>query len=115
MLDGDLTDPSSNMPGTGWNYCWSKNSSYAQLSGYCDQIENIGHDAPLTVDSSRLAQSYPGYADFVPGQQYYTPYQSFSRLVGCPLNGRWTIEVRDNWPLDNGYLFGWGIVFGTEP
>ena len=115
MLDGDLTDPSSNMPGTGWNYCWSENSSYAQLSGYCDQIENIGHDAPLTVDSSRLAQSYPGYADFVPGQQYYTPYQSFSRLVGCPLNGRWTIEVRDNWPLDNGYLFGWGIVFGTEP
>ena len=115
MVDGDYCDPTSNMPGTGWNYCWSENSSYAQLAGACFLYDNIGHDAEQTVDSSHVAQSYPGYADFVPGQQYYTPYRSFSNLVGCPLNGRWTIQVCDTWSGDNGYLFGWGMVFNPEP
>ena len=114
-VDGDYCDPTSNMPGTGWTYCWSENSDYAQLSGACYLNDNIGHDADQTVDASHVAQSYPGYDDFVPGQQYYTPYQSFNNLLGCPLNGRWTIQVCDIWTGDNGFLFGWGMVFGTEP
>ncbi len=114
-VDGDYCDPTSNMPGTGWTYCWSENSDYAQLSGACYLNDNIGHDADQTVDASHVAQSYPGYDDFVPGQQYYTPYQSFNNLLGCPLNGRWTIQVCDTWSGDNGFLFGWGMVFNPEP
>ena len=114
-VDGNYCDPTSNMPGTGWTYCWSENSDYAQLSGACYLNDNIGHDADQTVDASHVAQSYPGYDDFVPGQQYYTPYQSFNNLLGCPLNGRWTIQVCDTWTGDNGFLFGWGMVFNPHP
>ncbi len=114
-VDGDYCDPTSNMPGTGWTYCWSENSGYAQLSGACYLNDNIGHDVDQTVDASHVAQSYPGYDDFVPGQQYYTPYQSFNNLLGCPLNGRWTIQVCDTWTGDNGFLFGWGMVFNPHP
>jgi gliding motility-associated-like protein len=44
----------------------------------------------------------------------YTPFQSLSNLVGCPLNGNWTIEVTDNLALDNGYIFSWLINFAPH-
>lgn len=33
-------------------------------------------------------------------------------LVGCPLNGNWTITVQDNQAYDDGYIFGWSLDFG---
>jgi gliding motility-associated-like protein len=30
-------------------------------------------------------------------------------LVGCPLNGTWSIGVTDNLGADNGYIFEWGL------
>ena len=100
--------PSGNPQGTGWNYCWSENTTYAQNSGYC--YNNIGHDLSGTVDSSHLAHGYPGQPGFVQGQQYYTPQQSFSNLIGCPLNGLWQIRVCDTWGADNGYVFSWELT-----
>ncbi|WP_343749020.1 T9SS type A sorting domain-containing protein, partial [Fluviicola sp.] len=41
----------------------------------------------------------------------YIPMQSFSSLIGCPLNGSWTITVTDNISSDNGYIFSWDINF----
>jgi len=32
-----------------------------------------------------------------------------SALVGCPLNGTWTITVQDNIAIDDGYIFEWGL------
>ena len=107
----DKCNPAENPPGTGWNYCWSENSLYAQNSGYCFISANIGNDVAQTVDSSHIAYGYPGQIGFVQGQQYYTPYESFSNLIGCPINGIWQIQVCDTWGSDNGYVFGWGIVF----
>ena len=102
----------ANIPhGTGWNYCWSENTDYAQISGYCYNSANIGNDNWRTVDSSHLAHSLPGQNDFVMGQQYYSPYQSFANLVGCPVNGLWQIQVCDVISGDNGYIFGWDITF----
>ncbi len=40
----------------------------------------------------------------------YTPDGTFADLVGCPLNGQWTIEITDNWGSDNGYIFGWSMT-----
>ena len=95
----------NNPPGTGWNYCWTENSNYAQISGACyDNVHNS------RVDSSIVAVGYPGQPGFVRGQRYYAPDQSFSSLVGCPLNGLWKIQVCDTWGQDNGYVFGWELT-----
>lgn len=99
-----------NPQGTGWNYCWTENNTYAQTSGYCYLSSNIGHDVSNTIDSSHVAHGYPGQGGFVQGQQYYTPYQSFSNLIGCPLNGLWQIQVCDTWGSDNGYVFSWELT-----
>ena len=108
--DGSYCNASDNTQGTGWNYCWSENSTYAQNSGYCYINANIGHDRSSTVDSSHVAHGYPGQGGFTQGQQYYTPYQSFSNLIGCPLNGLWQIQVCDTWSSDNGYIFSWELT-----
>ena len=108
--DGSSCNASDNVPGIGWNYCWSENSDYAQINGYCCDTQNIGNYVPGTVDSSRLAIGYPGQPGFVQGQKYYTPSQSFSNLIGCPLNGLWQIQVCDTWQQDNGYVFDWELT-----
>ena len=42
----------------------------------------------------------------------YNPEESFlPALQNCPLNGTWTITVRDNQPIDDGFICEWGIFF----
>lgn len=108
--DGSYCNASDNTQGTGWNYCWSENNTFAQNSGYCYLNSNIGHDVSSTVDSSHVTRGYPGQGGFVQGSQYYTPYQSFSNLIGCPLNGLWQMQVCDTWGSDNGYIFSWELT-----
>jgi len=44
----------------------------------------------------------------------YLPEQSFDMLVGCPINGDWTLHVADSWPADDGWICEWGIVFDPD-
>jgi gliding motility-associated-like protein len=39
----------------------------------------------------------------------YEPIQPFTNLIGCPLNGIWTLTVIDNWAADDGTLFSFDI------
>ena len=39
----------------------------------------------------------------------YGSYENMNVLLGCQLNGAWTITVTDNISLDNGYIFSWGL------
>ncbi|MBO7481378.1 MAG: hypothetical protein J6T63_04615, partial [Bacteroidales bacterium] len=41
----------------------------------------------------------------------YGTYESMSSLIGCPLNGTWTIYVCDHLSQDNGWIFEWGLYF----
>ncbi len=52
--------------------------------------------------------------DSVPANGQYGPYQSMASLVGCPLNGTWTIYVCDHLGSDNGYIFEWGLYFNDD-
>ena len=46
----------------------------------------------------------------VPG--LYSPEESFTpALIGCPVNGTWTLTVRDNIGIDDGFICEWGIYF----
>ena len=37
--------------------------------------------------------------------------EPFTDLVGCPLNGTWTLTVNDLFAIDNGYICDWSINF----
>lgn len=78
-----LTDP-----GTGYTYCWS----------------------PTPVLGTMVAEEDLTTATSLPAGEY-APFESFAGLVGCPLNGLWSINVSDNWAIDNGYIFSWEIEF----
>ena len=93
----DQCDPAQNPSGIGWNYCWSE--IYPQ-SGTLNTLDMMGG----TIDSTHI-QAHTGYI---------TSEQGFSGLVGCPLNGTWTMKVCDDYGADNGYLFGWSIGFSAS-
>ena len=101
-------DPSyfMNAPGTGWNYCWSNNSTagYSYAAGSGSLIYRSAHVHNSIFDSSNVAA----------GTQFYHPDESFSSLIGCPLNGDWYIEVVDGWSGDNGYLFEWELALSSD-
>ena len=58
-----------------------------------------------------MAASGPSTGTMVtPGT--YNPEESFfPALQGCPINGNWTITVRDNLGADDGFICEWGIFF----
>jgi len=83
---GDALDDGTTNPGVGYDYCWGENAAYGTME---DEASN--------------------YTTLPAGT--YTSYEPLSGLLGCPLNGTWTFTVTDNWNLDNGYIFSWGLNF----
>ena len=73
-------------PGTGEYYSWT----------------------PITPTYGTMTDESAAVSTLLTGS--YTPDGSFADLVGCPLNGEWTIEICDNWGSDNGYIFGWSMT-----
>ena len=47
--------------------------------------------------------------DTVNKTYYIYPANSFSGLIGCPVNGIWKLEICDYYAIDNGYLFWWEL------
>lgn len=85
-LGGALDDGTTN-PGTGATYCFTPSASTLLVNG------------PTVIAGSPAGNS------IAPGN--YMPVDPFSNLIGCPLNGTWTIEITDNLAIDNGYIFNW--------
>lgn len=94
-----------NEVGTGWNYCWSENTThgytYADGDGIIYRMTNVHNN---TADSSDVAA----------GTNFYHPDETFDSLIGCPANGAWAIEIYDTWLGENGYLFEWEISLDTS-
>lgn len=95
---GNVCDPELNPSGTPWNYCWSQvyNSTGTLAAGPVVTPVSTGHN---TKDSTKI----------VDNQNYFLPIENFSNLVGCPLNGKWNIEVCDHLAIDNGWVFKWWL------
>ena len=81
-----LTDPSINLPGTPWWYCHDMSSA------------EIITETGTAFDVSIPAGSY-------------LPEESFAGLIGCPLNGVWSIHITDDIGADNGWIYAWSINF----
>lgn len=70
--------------GTPYNYCWSP-----------------------TATNGTWAASAGGQATLPAGT--YSAVENCNDLVGCPLNGTWTLTFLDLWGADDGWLFGWNL------
>lgn len=93
-----LGEPNDNdnifpIPGLGYTYCWTNNAPNPTWIEYANTT--LGGSGTLPAGD-------------------YSPYDPFSDLIGCPLNGEWTITVTDLWPIDNGFIFNWSLKFKDE-
>jgi subtilisin-like proprotein convertase family protein len=84
---GGATD----FPGVGWDYSWSPGSTLGTW------ISNVASGTVGTLPSGN-----------------YNSIEPFSDLLGCPINGVWTIEFCDLWGIDDGWLFNWGLEFNNS-
>lgn len=131
---GNYCDSIYNMYGEGYDYCFSRNSAYTLTSGNNaatttpiadDYIASTNNAYMMTVTSTfnPIPIPYAGNgttaatstfktkipSDYDNKINYYLPAQDFSSLIGCPLNGNWSIEVCDFWGQDNGWVFNWSM------
>ena len=88
-IPGNLNPP---IPGVGFTYCFTPTPQYGT---FFDQALS---QAPRT--------SLP--------EGDYKPIDDFNTLLGCPVNGEWTLIVEDRIKRDNGWLFSWAICFADE-
>ena len=84
---GEPVDDESGTPGVGYNYTFSPFSSGGT---WMDMLST----GILTIPAGD-----------------YAPEGSFNDLLGCPLNGTWSLEICDIVGADDGYLFEFGIDF----
>ena len=130
-------DSICNMYGEGWDYCFSLNANYKLNNGknantddhdpsnyFCQN--NAGNDTTVQgfnfgvipapfVQAGQMATNCTTNARTPSNHEkqtgYYQPASDFSSLVGCPLNGDWTVQICDNFGSDNGWIFSWAIDF----
>ena len=130
-------DSICNMYGEGWDYCFSLNANYKLNNGknantddhdpsnyFCQN--NAGNDTTVQgfnfgvipapfVQAGQMATNCTSNARTPSNHEkqtgYYQPASDFSSLVGCPLNGDWTVQICDNFGQDNGWIFSWAIDF----
>lgn len=98
-----------NSPGTGWDYCWSNNLSYSYAPSPNSYIYETANVQPYQPEESDYSMLRVNPSDVENKTNFYHPFQDFSNLIGCPLNGEWTVKVCDNWALDNGWIFEWEL------
>ena len=98
---GNDTNDDGGAPGTPVeSYCFSP--SMATLGTIC--AENA---------AGNTIQNAYGFNTMNPNG-IYLPDGNFNDFIGCPVNGNWTITVRDNQGVDDGYIFQWGIYFNSS-
>ncbi|HBS85934.1 MAG: hypothetical protein A2W91_08735 [Bacteroidetes bacterium GWF2_38_335] len=87
-----IDDMGGGGPGVGWEYCWT-------IPADADYLQDMG--------------DYAGSVSTLPSGSYITS-EPLDPLVGCTLNGGWTLTVTDNWSVDDGYIFSWWICFEED-
>lgn len=86
--------------GTCWQYCWSAsatNGTFAQSVQAGGNVTTAGNPPNNALN---------------PGT--YSSVQPLSNLIGCPLNGQWTITFNDLLGIDNGFACDWGLSFDAD-
>jgi len=113
--NNNACDITSNPMGECWNYCWSNDTlqGYQYACGNSLVYELCNH---ITVENphGNSDDKYIDSSDVMNMTNIYKPDDSFSKLIGCPLNGTWKIQIIDANTGDNGYLEEAELVFGNR-
>jgi len=104
-----VDDGNSLLPGIGYTYCFSPTST----NGYIYNMANWSDVSPYT-DVIGDVSTNGGNPIYQVNAGTYQADGSWANLIGCPLNGSWTIQVTDHLSLDNGYIFNWDINFAQN-
>ncbi|MFT7156632.1 MAG: gliding motility-associated-like protein [Parvicella sp.] len=89
-----------NLPGNCASYCWSPTATNGTW------VDNSAGSATPNLVASPLAG---GTNALAPGT--YESLNSLGGLVGCDLNGTWTLEFCDLWAFDDGFVCDWSMQF----
>lgn len=96
--------PEDNVPGVGATYCFTTGAALGILVS-----APLNTIAVTNTSSFGITTAGPSIA---PGT--YAPEGTYNSLIGCPLNGSWTLHITDDAGQDNGYIFNWGITFSQN-
>lgn len=96
--NSDLTDP-----GIGFEYCWNDAPVFGTMVA---EAGNYTHTIPASTGGT--------YTDSYLPQGSYQSFQNLNGLLGSTLDGTWTLEVSDQYALDNGYIFNWNISLMSD-
>ncbi|PKR82181.1 hypothetical protein CW751_02290 [Brumimicrobium salinarum] len=89
-------------PGNGYEYCFSSvNNNWGDFAS--EYLTNTIPLPPTAPSQNTLGTMDPN--------GIYAPEDSYIGFAGCPLNGNWTLNIRDSWGGDDGYIFEWGLYF----
>lgn len=89
------------LPGTCAQYCWSPSATNGTW------VDNSTAGATPSVYTNNT-----GSQSLNPGT--YESLNPLSGLVGCPLNGTWSIEFCDLWGSDDGFVCDWSMDFNPN-
>lgn len=70
--------------------------------------EGVGYDYFWAPDATNGTWSEESGGTLEPGT--YSSVENFEELIGCPLNGAWTVEICDLFGSDNGFIFDWTVT-----
>lgn len=98
---GDANDVGApGVPGIGFDYCFAPD---AEWGTFCQELA-AGNTVPVNTFNNGNAMA--------PGT--YSIDGDWEDFVGCPLNGEWTLTVRDNLFSDDGWIFSWAVYFNPN-
>ncbi len=90
-IDRDADAPTP-LPGVGYSYCWTDDHPNGDWLTYLRNNPNV-----VTLPAGS-----------------YRSYDPLSVFVGTPLNGAWTMRIKDHWEADNGWIFEWSLRFSDN-
>ena len=106
-------DSNCKPPGVGWTYCFS-NQYLTNARGVINGNMSSPIDSTNTVDTTGYFQTPVQNATSMATGWETVDLNGFQSLVGCPLNGEWSVRICDDWGADNGYVFWWDLELGQN-
>lgn len=89
--------------GTPYQYCFTAAPQYGTMAlttpNYHEYTDNAGN--------------YYFNAPFLPKGNYSTE-DPLANLIGCPLNGTWSLSISDNMEGENGFIHSWSLFFNES-
>lgn len=107
FASGPVDGSNSNLtdPGVGYDYCFNEAPDHGTMVG---ESNLYTHTYPSSLGGGQTVTD-----NYLPAGAYIS-YQPLTNLIGALKNGVWSLEVTDQYGLDNGYIFNWNISLMSD-